>query len=276
MNYAKQVAEGENLIKKGVGSLFKVSAPHVLEDFLSTDKEREKISDYVEGGGLQKELDQQEDMPILPPPAEYAEGGHVAAHQPSSAPQPHHNGIATHFPVQNMMLNTAKARVYNYLNGIRPQKPINKLAFDTHHEDHAAQREYKQALNIANKPLVVLKHIHDGTLTPSHVKHLTSMYPEIHKVVSKKITEHITNNQTKDEKPSYSTRLGLSLLLGQPLDSTMSPASIMAAQPVPTQPPQQAGGKMKGGKATTNSMLKTTKSYNLPNQAAELDRSSRD
>jgi hypothetical protein len=82
---------------------------------------------------------------------------------------------------------------------------------------------------------------------------------------------------SKEEAPSYKARMGLSLFLGTPLDNTMTPQSIMAAQPKPQQGPQQPPAPKGKGKGSPSKM--SNKSSNLAktaDQAAETDRSDRD
>ena len=53
---------------------------------------------------------------------------------------------------------------------------------------------------------------------------------------------------TRGEPIPYKLRVGMSMFLGQPLDSTMTPQAIMAAQPAPPQPQQaQASALTKKG-----------------------------
>ena len=137
--------------------------------------------------------------------------------------------------------------------------------------DPHKERAYKEALDIANKPLSVLQHVKDGTLTPENLKHFNSMYPELHDHLNKKITEKITQMQVDDERPTYKVRQGLSMFMGTPLDSTFTPANMQAAQSVfaPKPAAQQnlpAQGKNKKG---TSTLSKAAENYQTSTQAAE-------
>jgi hypothetical protein len=79
----------------------------------------------------------------------------------------------------------------------------------------------------------------------------------------------MTESLSKGKSIPYKTRIGLSMFMAQPLDSTMTPGAILSAQPQPAPPPQPQG-KEKG-----SSLAKLPKSYQTPGQAAESDRSDR-
>lgn len=264
LNYVSHVGKGEKLVTDGIQHLFEPGVQQAY-DSSTSDSDRQKIKDMMDDNIVDKQIQNS----AQPEEQAYAEGGDVSNDVQSNA-----SGLATHMPAQNMVLASAKNRVYNYLKGMKPQ-PKPGLSYDEEHKDPRQDEKYDNAIDIANKPLKVLQHIKDGTLLPEHVKHLTSLYPEVHTQLSKRLTEEISKQQLAKKSPDYKTKMGLSLLLGTPLDSSMTPAAILAAQPQPSANQGQSG-KVKGGKATTNSMLKTTKAYQTPNQAAEDDKSSRD
>jgi len=94
----------------------------------------------------------------------------------------------------------------------------------------AEQEKYDRALDIAQQPLMVLEHIKNGTLQPQDVQVFNSIYPALHQKLISKLTEDLTNHLAKDREIPYQTRMGLSLFMGQALDSTLTPQGIMAAQ----------------------------------------------
>lgn len=225
VNYASSIAKGNQAIGKGVDSLFKVGGKEAL-DFYHSDTQREKLRDFIENGGVDQQIREESNAQSVP---QYAEGGQVKPMAELSQP----NAIAHHWPEQNVLLNAAKARVSNYLNSVRPVKNPNKLPFDSEHKDHQKDREYDKVLDLANQPLSILKHVKNGTLLPKHMKDFSSMYPELHQHLSKRMTEQIAQNHMDEEKkPPYHVRQALSLFLGSSLDSTLTPAGIQAAQGV--------------------------------------------
>ena len=139
-----------------------------------------------------------------------------------------------------------------------------------------AQQEarYNRALTIAQQPLTVLQHIKDGTLLDSDIVDLHKLYPSVYQKITQKISNQISTQDGGEEPIPYKTRLGISMFLGQPLDSTMSPSSIIAAQPLPKPAPQQ--GPVKGSGKSMKSLGKSDKSYMTSTQSAESDRTERD
>ena len=161
-------------------------------------------------------------------------------------------GISKALPDHAAVLAGAKARMANYLNSVRPQDNSPKLPFDNEPKSLEKERSYQKALDLAANPIGILNHIKSGTLTPENLNHLKSMYPEIHDHISKKLTEKIIESQQSGESPPYRTRQSMSLFLGSPLDSTMTPQAIQSIQSLyaPKQP-QQSGAPKKQAKGTS-------------------------
>ncbi len=70
----------------------------------------------------------------------------------------------------------------------------------------------------------------------------------------------------------YKTRIGLSMFLAQPMDSTMTPSGIMAAQPKAPQQAPQAGTPQSNGPHSMKNINKLATSYLTPTQARESAR----
>lgn len=133
-------------------------------------------------------------------------------------------------PEYNTAFAATASRVVQYLASLKPDtKPKNPL--DRERPANAFEKSaYNRAMDIAEQPLVVLKAIKDGRITPKDIVALRTMYPSLYNNLSKKMLDNVTNSVHKGEIIPYGTRMGLSLFLGQPLDSTMTPSAIMAAQ----------------------------------------------
>lgn len=261
LDYAAHADRGAQKINSGIAGLFKAGGQQVIDDHYS-EKDREKLRKYVEDGQQNQEIQNYANpTPAQPSPSptpKFAEGGDVLGapnapvSQPSQPPITKQNGVAIHVPEQDLMIQAAKGRINNYLNSIRPQPPM-ALPFDKPQKDPQKERQYNKVLDLANQPLTILNHIKDGTLTPQTMQHFTQMYPEIYNQLSKKLTERVTHAQLDKEQPPYKTRQAMSLFLKAPLDSSMTPQSIMAAQSVfaqARQAAQQAPSKPKKGTAT--------------------------
>jgi hypothetical protein len=89
---------------------------------------------------------------------------------------------------------------------------------------------------------MVLQKIQNGTINSEDIKHLSNLYPSLYDNLKEKVSHELIEMVHKDEEIPYETRMGLSLFLGQPLDSTMLPQSIMALQPSMAQQQQAPAG----------------------------------
>lgn len=267
MRYVGNVLQGQNTIGKAMDSLM-IPGVQKAYDFTHSEKDREKLNDRVEQGGVTSQIQNQMNSYNQAAPQNHASGG-VVDKNPQGAQDPDH--LATAFPDQAMLLSAAKGRIYGYLNSVRPQKNAQKLPYDDEPNQKEQKRFYEQALDLANKPLSILNHVKDGSLTPQQMKHFVSMYPEMHSHLSKKMTEKIIESQIKKEKPVYKTRQGMSLFLGAALDSTFTPMGIQTAQAVfamnrPQQQQQQQPVKNKKG---TSTLSKVSTSHLTDDQARE-------
>jgi hypothetical protein len=278
MEHAGSVSRGAKAMKESVDSLFSFGGQKAGIN-KHTEKDREKLKKFIESGALNQQI---QDLPNQSTGVErdpssdtqaFAHGGDVHSKVQTPIPQPtaqesDSNGVATHFPEQHMLLQAAKGRINNYLNSIRPLPSHNRLPFDRDIKDHEKERSYNKAIDIANQPLSILDHLKKGTMTIDHLKHFTQMYPEIHNQLSKNITEKITDHQMNEEKPSYRVRQGLSMFLAHPLESSMTPAGIMAAQSVFMKQKAQAQAPQQVKKGTAK-MDKIADNYETSDQAAQ-------
>lgn len=240
-DYAVAVAKGETMLNKAAKNLFKPGADVLSDHSLPSESSRQKLDSQ-----LQK---------IQQDPAKLTSvGGQVGRYLPQ-----HQAAMAT-------MAVTAS----NYLNTLRP-KPLSTLPLDPKlPPDPVKQSRYNRALDIANQPLIVVKSIHQGTLTPQDVQTLHAVNPGAYQRLSSKLTQEMMNHVSKGETVPYTTRLNLALFLGKPLDSTMTPAAIMSAQPQPPQPqPQTPTTPPSRPKTSTSSLGKTAKNVQTSGQARE-------
>lgn len=260
LRHGTRAAKGVKMASDAVQDLFNVGgkeAAHAME------RDNDKLDKYMEDGGIDQQIDELKDTPPVPRQG-LAEGGAVEAKPIQST-----GGVATMYPAQHQMLTATKGRVSQYLNSVRPSKPVGMM-YDTEHKDATKERTYRSALSVANAPLSVITHVKNGTVTPEHIKHLSSMYPELHDHLSKKITETMVKHQHDEEKrPNYKVRQGLAMFMGSPLDSTMTPQSIQAAQATYIQQQPQQPQQGQKNKKDTGSLSKFSKDYQTASQSRE-------
>jgi hypothetical protein len=118
----------------------------------------------------------------------------------------------------------------NYLNQNRPSS-LKPAPLDTEQPPSAAQETvYKRTLATAEQPLSVLKRVQNGSLTSKDVKDLGGMYPELYKTLQNQLQMAMVEHLSAKNNISYRMRQGISLFLGQPMDTTMIPISIQKIQ----------------------------------------------
>lgn len=260
IDHASQIAKGADSIEQAINSIFK-PGPALMSKAVGAYGGRnikDDLDTFLGNGGIDQNI-QENLYEMSEMPEGYAAGGEVKKErrQEQRTPKPavrSDDGVAIHYPEQNVMLNAARGRISNYLKGLRPMPNMPKLPFDDEPDSRQQRKTYDRALSVAVAPMSVMEEIQKGTIEPEHVKHLAAMYPELTGLLQKKVTEKILRAQMDGKKPPYKVRQGLSILLGTPLSGEMTPQAIQAAQSVFAQnkAPQQGapqGQKVSGDKS---------------------------
>lgn len=179
-------------------------------------------------------------------------------------------------------LSQATARQVQYLSTVKPQ-PFKPSALEKEIPPSKAQiSRYNRALDIATNPMVVMQHLKDGTIVATDIQDLKGMYPALYNDMAQKVTNQMATVHAGDIEIPYTTKLGLTLFLGSPVDSTMAPQSIMSAQTAlqrqaqKTQQEQQQQPQKSGAKRGTSTLGKSNNQYMTPDQASEADNTKRD
>lgn len=128
----------------------------------------------------------------------------------------------------------------NYLNSIRPEQQKSMPLDADAPVDPAEKQAFNRALDISEDPLMVLHSVKNGTVVSQDLVTLQNVAPGLYARMREKLTMELANRQADEEPIPYKTRLGLALFLGMPLDSTMTPEGMMAAQPKPQMAPEES------------------------------------
>lgn len=192
---------GERALSRGAKAIFLQDSSPLIPLAASTEKNNQKLDEQI------KEF-------RTNPDALFSVSGQTSHYMPDHA----------------MALSTSVGRVVQYLDSIRPNTEALGLLDKKRTPSQAEKSRYDKALTIANKPMVVLSDIKKGTLTSNDVVDLKSMYPALYSRMTQKLMDELISSKSKDQAIPYKTKLSLSLFMAQPLDSTMTPASIMGAQ----------------------------------------------
>jgi hypothetical protein len=236
--------KGENMAVKGVKNVFKAGQEVLPQAYIPTAKDREKLDKQIKN--IQK------DQSSL-----FNAGGNTGHYMPEHA----------------TAIGEVAARSVAYLNTLRPDTDKKSPLDSKPVVSNVAQSRYNRALDIAQSPLIVLKHMKEGTLTTNDIKDLNAMYPNLYSKLNQKLMSEIVTASQKGITIPYKTKMSMSLFMGQTLDSTLDPSSILAAQPKSKQPMQEQG-EQSPTRHNTNALNKLSSSYNTPNQARDRERAS--
>lgn len=240
VDFIHNTYKGDNMLTKATGNVFKAGAQVLAAANMPAKADRDKLDTII--AKLQDAPNKVFEM----------QNGHVghylSAHQAG--------------------LTEVSTRALAYLQTLKP-RPFKASPLDQEIPPGKAEiARYERALDIAQQPAIIMKHIKDGTLQHSDMQDLGSMYPGLYKNMAAKLTNEMTDAVSRGEHIPYKTRMSMSLFLGQPLDSTMAPTSIQTAQATYL-PKPGANQPMTGSKGSPSKMGKNTKSYQTPLQASE-------
>jgi hypothetical protein len=231
--------KGDSLLSKAAKNVFTAEREVLPESMHPTERDRTR---------LQNQLDEIKSNPQMA----------------LNAPNP----VGHYMPEHGIAQVTTVTRAATYLDSIKPATTQSNPLDTPIKPTASATAAYNNALNIASQPLIVMNRIKAGTATPQDVVALKSMYPNLYNKFAQRLTSEMTEAISKGKAIPYNTRMGLSLFLGQPLDSTMTPASIVAAQPQPPQPQAPTGAAPgERPKHSMKALDKAPNQYRTPDQA---------
>lgn len=190
---------------------------------------------------------------------------------PKSAQVAIDNNLGHYMPEHAMGLGQTVGNSIQYLNSQRPVEEKQSPLDSKPAANNIIKANYDRALELAQQPLLVMKNIKEGNLTSMDIKHIANMYPALYEQMKTQLLDSMTAHLSKNNTIPYKTRLGLSLFMGQPLDSSMKPQSILASQPAPQQVPQGAPG-VKNQKHSMSNINKLASLDATPLQAREANK----
>lgn len=247
VEYIHQSVKGETAFVKASKAVFDKSSKVLIDSQIPTKQDREK---------LDKEVSRLQDKPGI-------------AMQTAADSQ-----VGHYMPEGQAALSQASLTALQYLQGLKPH-PQKLGPLDKEIEPTPAQMaRYNRALDIAQSPMIVLDHVKQGTVQVTDLQDLKAMYPALYARTAQKLSNDMIHASEQGVLIPYKTRLGISLFLGQPVDSSMQPMSIQSAQGTfaPTQSPQGGGATPADGSKITakagTSLEKGAKSYQTPGQQA--------
>lgn len=176
-------------------------------------------------------------------------------------------------PEYSVAFSATAMRAMQYIASIQPDNtPKNPL--DSPLPFNAFQiADYERALDIAQKPLSIVHKMKNNTMVPKDIIALRSIYPSVYKNLSDKMMSQMVTAKAKKQTIPYGLRMQVSMFLGQPMDSSMTPMSIQSVQMAhgvgQSKAAAQQGPGPKSGKHTTSGLDKLAESAMTSGQARQ-------
>lgn len=164
------------------------------------------------------------------------------------------------------MAKTAMSAV-QYLNSLRPSNPKQSPLDSEIPVSKAQKAPFYRSLSVAEQPLTVFQHMKNGTLLPQDVKTLQTLYPALYGKMSHELIAEMTSHLSDGHAVSYKTRQSMSLFLGQPMDSTMTPANMQSIQSIYSQGKAGPAPQQGQSKGSPSKLGKMSNNLRTPEQA---------
>lgn len=137
------------------------------------------------------------------------------------------NGVA---PNTSGAIQQATIRATQFLASKIPIPTETNQFSEPYEPSKSEMATFERYLNIADKPTLALEQVREGTLTPETIETLTAIYPKLYDHMKQAVVEEATKMINKKKPIPYSVKQSVSHFIGVPMDSTMTPQSIMANQ----------------------------------------------
>lgn len=201
VNTIDAALKGQTKIQKAIKEIFKPGLQVLPSHLIPDEKDRKKIDQKV----MQFQLQPEKMLELS-------------------------DSVSDYTPEQGKRVAELSMNAVNYLANLRPAPsklgPLNKELPPGPLE----MASYHRTLDMVNQPLLILSDVKSGRVRVQDLKALTTIYPSLYNKLAQNMTNELIDVVSKGEEIPYQTRLGLSLFLGQPMDSTMTPQSIQAIQ----------------------------------------------
>lgn len=185
--------------------------------------------------------------------------------------------LGHYLPEHAAELGALASTAVEYLNNLRPrEKQITPLD-EPIPPDEGAVEQFDRQLDIAQHPLLVLQHIQHGTLVPGDIKTISTLYPALHKSMIDKAAETLIDAKAKGKEIPYEQGVSLGMLLGQPLEASMTPEGMQAImrangpQDVQQQAPQKKSKNSHPTEAQIKQLDKVDNLYETPIESRQMD-----
>lgn len=187
------------------------------------------------------------------------------------------NKVGYYMPEFSSALMATATNAVNYVNSQRPSEATNAPLDSKPVLSSAKLASYNRTLENVQQPLTTLARIKNGSITSKDVQDLQAVYPGVYNSLRQKLTDELITAKSKNIEIPYATKMGLSVFMAQPLDSTLTPQGIQAASQGNLMPPailpqKDIGQAPKVGNGSEKALGKMPSMYQTSGQSAEQRR----
>lgn len=245
MDFVVNVVKGDRILSQAAENFFKSGAEIIPKQLMPNMTSRERLNKSLEYASNPNNLEKV--------------GGSLGHYLPNHA----------------TAAASSSAAAVSYFSQLKPKhvqiSPLDKPTPSNHFQGSS----YNRQLDIAQQPLLVLQHAKNGTLQMQDLKTLNTVYPNLVPKLARSLYENMSKTLSEGKAIPYKQRIGLSMLMGQPIDSTLTQSAMQtimmanASQPE-LQAPQAKTKRVSS--STSKSMDKVNQMYSTPQQSRESRR----
>lgn len=246
IDYSLAATKGAQALDKAVANTFRVGAEVVPNSLMPKEKDLLKLDNYS------KSLAQN-------PESMMNAGANTNHYMPDHTP-----AIAANV-----------ARSSSFINNARPSTSPAGLTSPPRVPSEIEQRAFKRVLELSEQPLLILKSAKDGTITPQDMMTMGSVHPELLNNIKQKALQEMTKHLSKGKVIPFPTKVGITMLTGEPIDVSLTPQNMQANAQVFQLQNAQQGQKQGISQAKEKGLTKMSTMESTPNQSREQSRTVR-
>lgn len=171
--------------------------------------------------------------------------------------------LGYYMPEHAAAMGVALTSANNYLSSLRPDT-TPKSPFDPPRQPSDIELvAYHRQLHIAANPILVMKHVQEGSLIPQDLATVRAIYPNYLNHVTQKLVSQAADTIQEGSPIPLSIEQSMGMLLGQPVGSATMPQNIMSNALVGVRMPANPPSAKTGAKT----MSKTVSMNQTPEQS---------
>jgi hypothetical protein len=143
----------------------------------------------------------------------------------------HIGGDSGHYVEDNKVhLTGLTVNAQNYLNNLKPAPLDGGTLGRPAPPSKEKQARYESALAVAANPVSIFGKIKNGTVTQNDLQDAAAMFPSVYANIQTQVHEAVALNAAKLKNLPMKQKRALSMVIGEPLDISLTPGTTAAAQ----------------------------------------------